>query len=129
MLHLRLTTPTELTAPIRSIKWDGNEFAVDDTRVVPLTKPTSTSASTFDGGDASELLDNRQLTTDNSDNQRHASALMRWDITLAPGEQRIIDIATPLHAHDIQAIPRDVAHQRANAIAYWRKECKRCTGR
>ena len=30
-------------------------------------------------------------------------------------------LATPLHAHDAQPIPRDVAHQRATAIAYWRK--------
>jgi hypothetical protein len=46
---------------------------------------------------------------------------MLWDLTLAPGEERIIDIAMPLHAHDAQTIPRDVAHQRAIAIAYWRK--------
>jgi hypothetical protein len=125
---LRVTPPwhslniAELTAPIRSIHWNGNEFAIDDTRIVPLIKPTSVAASTFDGGDASELLDNRQPTTDNViDSQRHASAVMRWDITLAPGEERIIDLATPLHAHDAQAIPRDVAHQRAAAIAYWKR--------
>jgi hypothetical protein len=46
---------------------------------------------------------------------------MMWDITLAPGAERIIDIATPLHAHDTQTIPTDVAQQRANAIRYWRK--------
>jgi hypothetical protein len=46
---------------------------------------------------------------------------MLWDLTLAPGEEKIVDIATPLHAHDAQVIPRDVAHQRAIAIAYWRK--------
>jgi hypothetical protein len=130
---LRVTPPwfelniAELTAPIRSIRWTGSEFAVDDTRIVPLTKPSSIAASTFDGGDISEKFDvvpapeNRQPTTDNPDTQRHASALMRWDLSLAPGEERLIDIATPLHPHDPQTIPRDVAHQRAAAIAYWRR--------
>ena len=124
---LRVTPPwfelniNELTAPIRSIAWTGSELAVDDTRVVPLTKPTSVAASTFDSGDASELFDSMPATHSVTDPQRHASALMLWDLTLAPGEEKIIDIATPLHAHDAQPIPRDVAHQRANAIAYWRK--------
>ena len=124
---LRVTPPwfelniNELTAPIRSIKWTGAELAVDDTRVVPLTKPTSAAASTFDSGDASELFDSPPATQSVNDPQRHASALILWDLTLAPGEEKIIDIATPLHAHDAQPIPRDVAHERATAIAYWRK--------
>jgi hypothetical protein len=124
---LRVTPPwfelniNELTAPIGSITWTGSELAVDDTRVVPLTKPTSVAASTFDSGDASELFDSMPPTHSVTDPQRHASALMLWDLTLAPGEEKIIDVATPLHAHDAQVIPRDVAHQRATAIAYWRK--------
>jgi hypothetical protein len=150
---LRVTPPwfelniNELTAPIRSIAWTGTELAVDDTRVVPLTKPTAVAASTFDNGDASEMLNGvwgvgsgesetnpasflvRLAPTPHSplptprveDPQRHASALMLWDLTLAPGEEKIIDVATPLHAHDTQPIPRDVAHQRATAAAYWRK--------
>ncbi|MEA2413648.1 MAG: hypothetical protein QOI58_305 [Thermoanaerobaculia bacterium] len=152
---LRVTPPwfelniNELTAPIRSIAWTGSELAVDDTRVVPLTKPTSVAASTFDSGDVSEMVDERESgvgsreseikpasfsrrvsTTPDTrlptpdiveDAQRHASALMLWDFTLAPGEEKTIDIATPLHAHDAQPIPRDVAKQRANAIAYWRR--------
>jgi hypothetical protein len=124
---LRVTPPwfelniNELTAPIRSIAWTGSELAVDDTRVVPLTKPTSVAASTFDSGDASELFDSMPSTQSVNDPQRHASALMLWDLTLAPGEEKIIDIVTPLHPHDAQAIPRDVAHQRATAVAYWRR--------
>jgi hypothetical protein len=47
--------------------------------------------------------------------------LLLWDLTLAPGEEKLIDLATPLHAHDTQVIPRDVAEQRAIAIAYWRR--------
>jgi hypothetical protein len=60
---LRVTPPwhelniAELTAPIRSIRWDGTELAVDNTRIVPLTKPTSVKASTFDGGDAVESIE------------------------------------------------------------------------
>ena len=124
---LRVTPPwfelniNELTAPIRSIAWTGSELAIDDTRVVPLTKPASVAVSTFDSGDGSELFDSRPSTHSVTDPQRHASALMLWDLTLAPGEEKIIDIATPLHTHDAQVIPRDVAHQRSAAIAYWRK--------
>lgn len=157
---LRVTPPwhelniAELTAPIRSVRWDGRELAVDGTRVVPLTKPSAIAASTFDGGDASELLDvvrvsavggrvsepDRTSTPDSispapdtrhptpgsldpisiDDPQRHASALMVWDLTLAPGEERIIDVATPLHAHDAEPIAMDVAQQRAKAIVHWR---------
>jgi hypothetical protein len=152
---LRVTPPwfelniNELTAPIRSITWTGNELAVDDTRVVPLMMPTAVAASTFDRGDASEFLELLREpgvsgweaktnpasfsiavsstphpalpTPPIEDPQRHASALILWDLTLAPGEEKIIDLATPLHAHDTQAIPRDVAHERATAIAYWRR--------
>jgi len=60
-------------------------------------------------------------TSDVVDPNQHASALMLWDLILAPGEERIIDIATPLHAYDAQAIPRNVTQQRVAAIAYWRK--------
>jgi hypothetical protein len=70
---------------------------------------------------ASPTPDPRLPTPIVTDPQRHASALIVWDLTLAPNEEKIIDIATPLHAHDAQAISRDVAHQRATAIAYWRK--------
>ena len=124
---LRVTPPwhelniAELTAPIRSISWTGTEFAVDDTRIVPLTAPSSVGTSTFDGGDASELIDALPPEHVVSDPQRHASALMLWDLTLAPNEEKVIDIATPLHARDTQAISRNVAKQRANTIAYWRK--------
>jgi hypothetical protein len=124
---LRVTPPwfelniAELTAPIRSIRWSGSEFTVDDMRVIPLTKPSSIAASTFDGGDASEELDVPATLEIVDDPQHQASALMRWDLSLASGEERLIDIATPLHPHDPQAIPRDVTRQRAAAIAYWRK--------
>jgi len=149
---LRVTPPwfelniAELTAPIRSIKWDGSEFDVDDMRVVPLVKPSSIATSTFDGGDVSELLDigsagvppagrapSRRPNLDGGVDaakpagedagapSNHASAFMHWDLILAPGEEKLIDVATPLHAHDTQTIPRDVTHQRATAIAYWRK--------
>ena len=152
---LRVTPPwhelniAELTAPIRSITWTGTELAVDDTRIVPLTKPTSVAASTFDRGDASEFLEwlrepgiggweaktnpasfsigvsstpHPPLPTPPiEDPQHHASAVILWDLTLAPNEEKIIELATPLHAHDVQTIPRDVAKQRATAIRYWRK--------
>jgi hypothetical protein len=124
---LRVTPPwhalniAELTAPIAKIAWSGSELAVDDTRVIPLTKPTAVAASSFDGGDASELLDTFPTSTTVEDPQRHPSALMMWDLTLAPGEERLIDVATPLHAHDAQAVAGEVAQERAAAIAYWRK--------
>jgi hypothetical protein len=144
---LRVTPPwhelniAELTAPIRSVAWNGTELAVDDTRVVPLMKPTAVNASTFDGGDAvlgvwgvggGESEKNTELDRASSptpdtrhptavDNQHHTSAVMMWDLTLPPHAERIIDIATPLHARDAQTIPTDVAHERASAIAYWRK--------
>jgi hypothetical protein len=148
---LRVTPPwhelniAELTAPIRSISWTGMELTVDDTRIVPLTKPTSVAASSFDSGDASDSVwgggggewevkpasFSVRVTAPTShpplptprveDAQHHASALILWNLTLAPNEEKVIDIATPLHAHDEQPIPRDVTHQRATAIAYWRK--------
>jgi hypothetical protein len=125
---LRVTPPwhtlniAELTAPIRSIRWNGTEFAVDETRIVPLTKPSSVAASTFDGGDVSEYFDaaGSLIPISVEDPQRHASALMQWTATLAPGEMRSIDIATPLHGSDSDPIPRNVDQQRQHAVNYWR---------
>ena len=97
---LRVTPPwhelniAELTAPIRAIRWDQHELLVDDTPVVPRTKPSSVIASTFDGGDASELFDSAQMLTPIAieDPQKHASALMRWNVTLSPNESREFDL-------------------------------------
>ncbi|HEX3581268.1 MAG TPA: discoidin domain-containing protein, partial [Thermoanaerobaculia bacterium] len=89
---LRVTPPwhelniPELTAPIGSMRWDGEFLDVDSTHIVPSTNPTSVVVSAFDSGDASELFD--VSTAASADPQKHPSALMRWDVDLI-GEKEI----------------------------------------
>src|SRR5947209_6043141 len=84
---LRVTPPwhelnlPELTAPIPRIDWDGERLTVDRTPVVPSARPATVVLSTFDGGDASELFDLRE-SGGAVDPQKHASALLRWELDL-----------------------------------------------
>ncbi|HEX3108348.1 MAG TPA: discoidin domain-containing protein [Thermoanaerobaculia bacterium] len=85
---LRVTPPwhelniPELTAPIRSIRWDAGVLHVDATSVAPSSTPDRVVLSTFDGGDASELFDAAASIASVDDPQKHASALLRWDFDL-----------------------------------------------
>ena len=94
---LRVTPPwhqlniAELTAPIRSITWQEPRLKIDDTALIALTKPDRVDASTFDGGDATELFDADGVTSVD-DPQRHASALMRWRFDVGAGEARDVDV-------------------------------------
>jgi F5/8 type C domain-containing protein len=93
----------ELTAPIRTIRWDGHEVVVNDTHVVPHQKPSSVVAAAFDAGDAMELFDAPESLAALSveDPQRHASAVMRWDIALKAGESREISLTfAPSESYD-----------------------------
>ena len=93
---LRVTPPwhelniPELTAPIRSIRWDGGVLHVDSTNLTPSTMPDGVVLSTFDAGDASELFDAAATAEAIDDPQKHASALLRWDFDLT--DEKEIDL-------------------------------------
>ncbi len=80
-------------------------------RVVPLVTPSAAAALTFDHGNPIESLRNGSLPSDSTANDPfgHASAVLSFSNPLAPGAERVIDIAVPLHGQSPSSIVRDSA--------------------
>jgi hypothetical protein len=84
---------------VRAIAWDGRTASVDGRRVVPLTTPSDFGAATFDEGDVTEYLALGRLPPSPrvSDPFGYASGALAWELELAPGAERTIDLVVPLH--------------------------------
>jgi hypothetical protein len=87
-------------AAIREIAWDGQTALVNGERpVAPATRPSSFGATTFDGGEISESLRKGTLpgAPHVSDPFGYASGAFAWDLEIAAGGERAVDIVVPLH--------------------------------
>ncbi len=84
-------------SPVRTLAWRGGVLAVNGREVLrPTALPQAVTALPFDGGmDLSALRDAAPLRT-LADAQAHASALLRFEFTLAAGERRTIGWTAPL---------------------------------
>jgi hypothetical protein len=132
---LRATPPwhelniADLTAPISSLAWHGSDLTVNgSSHVVALTGPSAVALASYDEGDASELIDRVTGRASDAnphsieDPERHASAILLWNVTLNPGEQKDFAIASPLHTGATNAAAlagSDIETERRAAIAYW----------
>ena len=94
---LRVTPPWhvlnigELTAPIKSISWNGAALTVDGERITTTPKPQRVVTSTFDGGDATDLFD-APANASADDPQKHASALMAYRFEVPAGASKEVDL-------------------------------------
>jgi len=90
-------------ANVGHIAWEDTLFRVNDSLVVlPLTRPSSISATTFDqGGIVETLRDGHELPTNRSahDPLGLASGAMSYTLEMKPGDSRDVYIAIPAHAH------------------------------
>lgn len=84
---------------VRSIAWDGRAASVDGRKVFPLTPPSAFGASAFDEGDVTGYLALAELPRSQSvtDPFGYASGALAWDLELAPGAERAVDVVVPLH--------------------------------
>jgi hypothetical protein len=94
-----LSTPGG-ASPVRELAWSGGVLAVNGRPLLrPTEPPVSVNAASFDAGlslaalvAAPALAQRKSL----KDPQSHASALLRFEFTLAAGERRTIGWSAPL---------------------------------
>lgn len=85
-------------APIRSLAWRAGAIEVDGRpRVLPLVPPDGFGAAAFEQGGVMRPLVRGLLPARSEliDPFEHASGAMAWDLELAPGARRDIEVAVP----------------------------------
>ncbi len=85
---------------IREIVWDGHAVMVNGERsVIPASAPSAFGATTFDGGEISEHLRKGALpgAARVKDSFGYASGALAWDLDLAAGGERSVDLTIPFY--------------------------------
>ncbi|HVE66444.1 MAG TPA: discoidin domain-containing protein, partial [Thermoanaerobaculia bacterium] len=113
---------------VRAIAWDGRAASLDGRRVFPLTTPVSFGAAAFDAGDVTEYLSRGSLPPSQrvTDPFGYASGAFAFDLDLAPGAERAIDVVVPFHTGSPPGLGAD-AYDRALARTTrgWREKVDR----
>jgi hypothetical protein len=94
-----LGNPPGGMAPIREIASDGRAVTVNGEKTIQTsTPPAAFGAATFDQGSITDFLTQGRLPELQkvTDPFGYASAAMAWDLRLAPGEKRDVEVAIPL---------------------------------
>lgn len=123
-----LTTPGG-SSPVRELAWSEGMLAVNGRRALrPTEAPLSVSGAPFDAGVSLDVLRNAAPLGTLKDPQAHASALLRFDITLGAGERRTIGWSAPLARKAAQPDAIDGATLDArfdNVALRWRERLNR----
>ena len=110
-------------SPIQALAWDGRALSVDGVpRLLPLTAPNSVRIEPGAAGPVGDWLGEpppRRGPQHVSDTAGFASAVLRFELTLRPGERREVGIALPVTggggAHELS-----IARSEARVAAQWR---------
>jgi hypothetical protein len=102
------------TSPITDLAWGAGAVAVNGRKVViPLDPPSGFGAAAFEQGGVTRHLVAGELPPRSHvrDDFAHASGALCWDLDLAPGEARAVEVAVPFGeqppgACDIEAVCR-----------------------
>ena len=127
-----LSTPGGASA-VPALRWNGRTLAVDGRPPLHFsTPPEVISALPFDGGLGLQALEAAQrpgrAPFTLRDPQRHASALLQWHVTLAPGESKTMGLVAPLgQAAATAATPTQLQARLDAAAAGWRQRLGRVT--
>jgi hypothetical protein len=117
---------------IRELAWDGHALAVNGAlRVQPLTAPDGVRLEPAAAGPVGDWLVDAPATRTAqrlSDPAHFASAVLRYQLTLHPGERREIDVALPITASASDALiepTTNVAREADRVAAQWRAKLDR----
>jgi len=121
-------------APIHSLGWSGRAVRIDGVeRVLPLTRPSGFGAAAFDREPLSAYLANGRLPPDTQahDPSGFATGVLRYDLRLAPGAARNVDLALPFgHERPRRRVPptaADAALQ--SSVDHWSRRLNGVTMR
>ncbi len=110
-------------SPIETVTWDGRALWVNGAlRLRPMQSPSSVRIEPAAAGPVGDWLaeappTGRALSVSDADG--FANAVLRYDMRLAPGAQRTIDVVLPVAASALPAIV-DVGREQARVAARWR---------
>jgi len=115
---------------IGELTWDGATLAVNGAaRVRPLAAPSSVRLEPFAAGPIDTWMTAPAPARGAqriSDPTGFASALLRYELTLRPGEQRGIDLVLPMGTSAaVATLPIDVNRAQARVAAQWRARLDR----
>lgn len=114
-------------SPIRQLRIEGSSASIDGIeRVRALQAPQRVFATSFDSGGVEDVLGSETMTdtTQVTDETGLASGAMLFDMALAPGESREVDVLMPLRGASFIA-PADVDAAQAQVAAAWRGKLNR----
>ena len=110
-------------SPIEALKWERGALWVNGAlRMKPMQPPSSVRLEPAAAGPVGDWLAEAPppaRSLDISDPDGFASAVLRYDLSLAPGEQRTIDVVLPVTAVALPA-RLDVGREQARVAARWR---------
>ncbi|MEO7335831.1 MAG: discoidin domain-containing protein, partial [Caldimonas sp.] len=117
------------TSPVDALDWDGHALVVNGVpRARPLVAPTSIRLEPLAAGPVGDWLDEAAVSPTPVrvvDPAGGASAVLRFDLVLQPGERRHVAVAMPVSGTPIVPVPADVAALQARVAAHWRERLGR----
>ena len=116
--------------PIGQLNWHAQHLEVNgDDVIYPIDAPSAVNLSTFDEGMTPDQIMRHQQTHETSlkDDNALASALLVYDVTLAPHAHRVIGIVTRLEGHQPLVLPKQnseqwLNHNQQQIAALWRNK-------
>ena len=117
---------------VEAIEWNGRALSVNGaTRVQPLTAPSGVRIEPLAAGPVGDWLGESSSTSSMSsalrvvDDAGFASAVLRYDLRLRPGESRSFAVALPVVGTPVAPPVVDFAREQKRVAAQWRERLGR----
>jgi hypothetical protein len=106
---------------IDRLRWKAPRLIVDEVRALTFAEPPDrVTAMPLAGGIDLRPLRDAPALQDLTDEQGYASALLEWDLTLQPGETRVLGWSAPLGDHPGPASAQPIDERMEQVAAGWR---------
>ncbi len=114
---------------VESIEWNGRALVVNGVpRVQPLSAPTGVRIEPFAAGPVGDWLRNPDSSNEPmrvQDDAGFASAVLRYELQLRPGESRSVVAALPVSGTPIAPTLANFAREERRVAALWRERLDR----
>lgn len=111
---------------VGSIEWNGRALLVNGvSRVQPLIAPSGVRIEPLAAGPVGDWLGEASSVTRVVDDAGFASAALRYDLRLRPGEARVIAVALPVGGTPVAPTIANLAREEQRVAAQWRERLGR----
>ncbi len=106
---------------IDRLRWHARQLSVNGEKSLTFAQaPRSVTALPLAGGMDLRTLRDAPLLRDLTDEQGYASALLQWELTLQPGQTRVIGWSAPLGKGAVPAAAQSIDERMDRVAAGWR---------